>query len=317
MQRKVQLWRFFDENDRPARPIPVGALHRFLVARDRADDDMSFTGTDGYVTHLAPVGGTHPHVVLYRIRQEDLPSERRNGRVVDLNSAVNELAEGSHFLFLERNLVAFIGTGFSPRPGRLAEWMRNRLGWDVWMEPVVRHDVGPILDHLRKITSVEIKIAADEARQLELADFFEGEDDPLGALLTAQRAQQGGIITVGWSVGQGSDADQGWFQRLVDRLRGADLDRFRAARAKVYVENADNAVPVDFLQDRIVAEVDIDQPAGRQRLLAPPVAVAAMQQAWKQFKDTDNVLDNLDPVEGTSFRVPTALTDSLSLDQRQ
>ncbi len=313
IQRKVQLWRFFDENDTPAPPIPVGELHRFLVARDDASEDMAYSGTDHYVTHLSPVRGVEPHVVLSRIRSDDLPSQRVNGKVVALDGSITELAEGSHFLFLPRNLVAFIGTGFSPRPGRLAEWMRNRLGWDVWMEPVVRHDVGPILDNLRKITSVEVKIAADEARQLQLADFFEGENDPLGALLTAQHAQQGGIITVGWSVGQGSDANQGWFQRLVDRLRGADLERFRSAKAKVYVEHSDIAVPVDFLQDRIVAEVEIDQPTGRQRLLEAPVALDAMRRAWQQFEDTDKVLEHLDSLEGKPLQVPTTLIDNRTL----
>lgn len=67
---------------------------------------------------------------------------------------------------------------------------------------MIRTDVGPVLSDLRKITSVEVKIAADEARQLVLDDFFQGESDPLGALIAAQRAQQGGIITVGWSVGR-------------------------------------------------------------------------------------------------------------------
>lgn len=309
-RRKVQLWRFFDANDKPVPPIPAGELHRFLVAQDDSNADMAYLGTDDYVTHLSPIGGVEAQVVLSRIRADDLPSQRVDGKVVALDPNVGELAEGSHFLFLPRNLVAFIGTGFSPRPGRLAEWMRNRLGWDVWLEPVVRQDVGPILDNLRKITSVEVKIAADEAKRLELADFFEGENDPLGALLTAQRAQQGGIITVGWSVGQGSDANQGWFQRLVDRLRRADLERFRSAKAKVYVEHSDNAVPVDFLQDRIVAEVEIDHPTGRQRLLESPVALAAMQRAWEQFKDTDKVLDTLDPLEGTPLQVPAALIDN-------
>lgn len=114
MRRKVQLWRFLDENATPTRPIPAGSLHRFLAARDAADDDLAFTAFDLYETHLVPVKGTAPHVVLHRIRHEDLPSQRRNRKVIDLDPSVNELAEGSHFLFLERNLVAFMGSGFSP-----------------------------------------------------------------------------------------------------------------------------------------------------------------------------------------------------------
>lgn len=310
MRRKVQLWRFFDENDQPARPVPAGPLHRFLVDRDASGDDLAHLGANSYETHLAPVNGTVPHLVLHRIRHDDLPSERRSGKIVDLDPSVNELAEGSHFLLLQQNLVAFLGSGFSPRPGRLAEWIRERIGWDVWLEPVLRHDAGTVLDDLRKVTSVEVKIAADEARTLQLTGFFEDDNDPLGALLIAQQAQQGGIITMGWSVGQGSDADQGFFRQLVNRLRAADLSRFRAAKAKVYIEHSDNAVPVDFLQDRIVAEVDVDEPPGRrQKLLAADVAVDAMQRAWEQFKDADKVLERLDKNDGPAFVLPASLID--------
>lgn len=309
MRRKVQLWRFVDEDGAPGRPVPVTALHRMLVAADAAAADLTYTDAYDYETQLEPVAATgHTgHYLLHRIRAEDLPSQRRGGRVVELDPSVDELAEGSHVLMLQRNLVAVLGTGFSPRAGRLAEWMRFRLGWDLWLEPVLRQDVGLILSNLRKITSVEVKILADEARRLDLSGFFEGDSDPLGALQTAQRAQQGGIITVGWSVGQGSDADQGWFQRLIDRLHTMDPSRFRAARANVYVEHSESLTPVDFLHDRIVAEVEVDQPPGRQRLLPNDVAYGALQEAWTQFRDIDRVLDGMDPTSGTPFTVPQTL----------
>ncbi len=283
MRRNVQLWRFHEAGGDPAQLLPMTHLHRFLL--EQRSSDLAHTSTDGYETHLVPVSGSAPHLELHRIRQNDLPSERRAGRIVDLDPSVNELAEGSHFLSLPHNLIAFIGTGFSPRPGRLAEWMRSRLSWDITLEPVLRRDAGAILDNLRKITSVEVKIAADEAHRLDVSGFFRDERDPLGALLVAQRAQQGGIITVGWSVGQGTDAHQGWFRELVQRLREADLTGFRAAKAKIYLEGSDNAVPVDFIHDKIVTEVEVDQPSGRQRLLAAPAALDAMQRAWHQFQN--------------------------------
>lgn len=315
MRRKVQLWRFVDDDDEPVPQMPQMALHRFLVAQDAANADMSYADLDGYETHLAPVGGSQAHVVLHRIRATDLPSQRRRGKIVDLDRRVNELAEGSNFLFLPRNIVAFMGSGFSPRPGRLAEWMRRRLSWDVWLKPVLREDVGTVLNNLRKISSVEVKIAADEAHRLDLSDFFQGDEDPLGALRTAQRAQQGGIITVAWSVGQGNDADQRFFVKLLDRLRGADLTRFRAARAKVYPEHSSSAVPVDFLHDRIVTEVEIDAPDSRQRVLSPPVAYSAMLRAWEQIRDAEDVLDFIDVGEGQQLRVPSALRPNRSEDE--
>lgn len=307
MRRKVQLWRFYDANDQPAPLLPASALHRFLVAQETAGADMAHMHEIDFETQLVAVPGTQPQFVLHRIRDRDLPSERRKGKIVDLNRRVQELAEGSHALFLQRNLVAFINTGFSPRPSRLAEWIRERIGWEVWLEPVLRPDIGNILDNLRRVSNIELVVSGDEVRRLDLAGFFEDEDDPLRTLLTAERAQQGGIIRVGWSIGQGGGANQDWFHNLVNRLRRADVHTFRTARATVYLDGADAAVPVDFIHDRIVAEVEIEQPTGRQRLLEPSVARDAMLQAWEHFKVEENVLKFVAKPHGDRPTVPDAL----------
>lgn len=203
--RKVQLWRFVDADNKPVGPIPGGLLHSFLKHQDAAGVDFSHTHLGRYRSQLE-VAPSSPHFVFHRLRDSDLPSERRNGKIVDLNSTVLELAEGSHALFLPRNLVAFAGSGYSPRPGRLAEWMRERLGWDVWLQPVLRQDAGSVLDNIRKVSNVELSIPADEIARLDMAGFFEDEEDPLRVLDFARRSQQGGVIRVGWSVGQGSGA---------------------------------------------------------------------------------------------------------------
>lgn len=248
--------------------------------------------------------------VIHRIRDHDLPSQRAQGRITDLDRRVQELAEGSHLLLLPRNMVACLGTGFSPRPGRFAEWLRQRLEWEVWLEPVLRPDVGAILDDIRKITRVEIKVSADEARRLDASGFFEGEDDPLGALYTAQRVQQGGIIGLEVSVGQGSGADQGYFRRVLDRLRGADLTSFRTARAHVHLQDGNGSTVVDFLHDRVVAEIEVDQAPGRQRLLDTPTARQTMETAWEQFQEADEVFDFVDPPQGEELELPDRLADN-------
>lgn len=283
----------------------MAELHRFL--REQDPGSLNNRSADGFESHLVPVAGSPAHFELHRIRIEDLPSERREGVIVDLNSSVNELAEGSHFLALPNNLLAFVGTGFSPRPGRLASWLRSRIGWNVWLEPVIRPDAGEVLDNLRRVTSVEVKISAEEARRLDLSGFFNEDDDPLGALLVAQRARQGGIITVGWSVGRDGHADQSWFTRLVERLRNADLTSFRSAKAKVYVEDSDNAVPIDFIHDKVVVEVEVDQPPGRQRLLPPSIALELMQEAWEQVRGTHGGPSPESSASAIQLGVPPAL----------
>jgi hypothetical protein len=53
-KRKVQLWRFVDEDGDPAPSVPASALHRFLLARDAAGDDLTRDHGAGYRTQLEP-----------------------------------------------------------------------------------------------------------------------------------------------------------------------------------------------------------------------------------------------------------------------
>lgn len=305
IKRKVQLWRFVDEDDNPAPSLPRGALHKLLRAEDSAGTDMSHSDRHGFRTQLEPVPGSHPHMVLHRIRDTDLPSERRGGRIVALNRNVQELAEGSHALLLPDNLVAYIGNGISPRPGRLAEWIRARVGWDVWLQPVLRHDLGTVLDNIAKVSNVELAIPADEVQRLDMAGFFEGDDDPLRVLRHAQQFQQGGIVRVGWSVGLGNRHDQGFFRGLVDRIRRADVRGFSVAKAKVYVEDGD-AVPVDFIHDKVVVEIDIDETT-RQRTLPNRTAYQAMTEAWEHFQNEERIRDHLQTSDLPPLKVPASL----------
>lgn len=312
MRRKAQLWRFVDAEDNPAPPIDGGGLHRLVRDAEAAGADLGLTDAYGYETHLVAAPGSAPHFALHRIRSTDLPSERRDGRIVNLNRRVRELAEGTHVWLPTDNLAIFMSTGFSPRPGRFAEWLRERVGWQVWLEPVIRHDLGAVLANLRKVSSVELKISADDARRLDMSGFFDGDADPLAALLAAQRAHQGGIISVGWSVGTGSDADQGFFRSLLERLRSADLTHFRSARAKVYVEDVEGAVPIDFLHDRLVAEVEVGTASQRERLLDWEPAREAMTAAWQDFQDAEpNLRQVRSSATSTRLRAPRALLPTI------
>lgn len=250
---------------------------------------------------------THPHhnLTTQPQRRDQGPTSGRSGpRPADSTCPNYENRPNAQRPALPITVGA---SGFSPRPGRFAEWLRYRLGWDVWLEPVLRPDVGPVLDEIRKVTRVEIKVSADEARRLDASGFFEGEDDPLGALYTAQQAQHGGIIGLEMSVGQGSGADQGFFRSLLERMRGADLSSFRTARAHVHLGDGIGSTVIDFLHDRVVAEIEVDQPSGRQRLLEDHAAQKTMEAAWEQFIEVDEVLDYVDKPDGQKIELPDRL----------
>ena len=308
MKRKAQLWRFCDEHGNPLTyVIPRQGLHRFMSGIDPTVTDMTLRDARGFHMQLEAVPGNTSHFVMHRLRLHDLPSEYRRRRVVPLNPRVRGLAEGTNIQLISRNLAIFIMSGSSPRPARLGEYMRARLGWQVWLRPVPRADIGQVLASLRKVSSIELAIAADEARRLDLADFFEGDGDPLAVFKAASRARQGGIIRVRWSVGHGSDADQGFFRGVVDRLRRADLRGFSAAKAAVYVEGSDDQIPVDFLDDKIVTQVDVGDPTSRNRALDAKTALEALETARNHFLNVEKIHDIVNSVDGGQLRVPDAL----------
>ncbi len=156
---------------------------------------------------------------------------------------------------------------------------------------------------------VEIKVPADEVRNLDVSGFFQGANDPLGALKTMQRAQHGGVITLGFSVGRDKHANQTFLTALLSRMRGMPYRHLHKAQPKVYVERRRRMRPsADFTARTMAAEVEIDEPGLRQRLIPPPEALNAMKTAWKQFREADKVLDFVDPPSSTNTpTVPPSL----------
>lgn len=305
-KRKVQLWRFVDEDQRPTRAVPGAALVRLLAKEQTAGSDLSHVDNYGYITQLEPVRGSIPHVVAYRVRDTDLPSERRNGRIVDLDRNVQELAEGSHVFFFPHNHVAFIGNNVSPRPTRFTDWLRARTDIDVHLKPVLRQDLGTTLDDIAKITNIQLSISAAEIHRLNLTGFFEDPDDPLGVLPEMSKFDQGGNVRVEWSVGLGHNHDPGFFRRVFDRLRGADVRGFSVAKAQVRTEDGD-AVPVDFIHDKVVVELPVPPDHGRQRTLSNSAARIIATEAWEHFKTNEHVLDGIEDVTDPPFEFPAAL----------
>lgn len=304
--RKVQLWRFVDENQQPARVVPGAALVRLLTSEQSAGADLSHTDNYGYITQLDPVPGSTPHVVTYRVRDTDLPSERRNGRIVDLNRNVQELAEGSHVFFFPHNHVAFIGNNVSPRPSRLADWLRARTGIDVYLKPVLRQDLGTALDDIAKITNIQLSISAAEVHRLDLSGFFNDPEDPLRVLPEMSKFDQGGNVRVEWSVGLGHNHDPRFFRRVFERLRGADVRGFSVAKAQVRTEEGDS-VPVDFIHDKVVVELPLPPDHGRLRTLTNGTARTIATDAWQHFTTNEHVLDDIDDSTEAAFDFPATL----------
>ena len=242
---------------------------------------------------------------------DDLPSEVDGRKVRPLRGSVQGLAETTHVRLIERNLAIFMTSGYSPRPMRFADYLRARIGLDVWLKPVPREDLGQVLDQLRRVSRIDLAIAADEAARLDLSELY-GDADPLAALNAAGRAQQGGIVRVGWSVGHDKHADQGALRRILDRIFHVDTSRFESATATVYVENSKEPVTVNFLHDNIVTQVDVGDPVSRSRELTAAQAHEALGDAERHFRDVEKYRTFIDPVDDRRLRLPPRLLDPVT-----
>lgn len=312
MRRKAQLWRFADREEQPLQHrIDQKSLHAFISHQQAVGADLTLTDSAGFKTQLNTVNGPSAHLVLHRVREDDLPNEwsAAGGGIAPLSARIDGLAEGTHILLLPRNLAIVMGGGFSPRAPRLAAFLRARLGWEIWLHPVPRRDLGSVLDQVRRVSSIEIAINADEIGNLDLGPMYTEESDPFVLLKAAAQGRQGGVIKLGWSVGQGASANQGWFQGLLRRLAGADMTAFNAARAAVYVEGSKNKIPLDFVHDRIVTQVDVGGREGRARELTVEQARRGLREARLHFSRVEKINDLVGKVNGSSMVLPDRLLD--------
>lgn len=305
MKRTAQLWQLVDlAGDPLPAELPHEELHRLVQAAQDGEQDLTHVHEAGYESLLAAEGTSLSHFVLYRLRRNDLPGQlrpraRSGASVVPLS--VEGLAEGTHLFFQPRNLVVVVPSGFSPRPARLTQWLAARTTVrGVALQPVYRADLERVLDDLDSVRSFEIRVTPEQARR-----FAEGDrDDALAVLAAAAGDARGGTITVRWSVGR--DDDQGWLQRLVQSARRRGPAELPASRVRATVRGTHQGlVPVDFLEDQVVASVEVET-TGRSKQFDAASALQQAQLAWERFCAVERVLDQVAVPAGV-WDVPVAL----------
>ncbi len=308
MQRNAQLWRFTSWNGEPlSEKFPARGLHRLIEEAQKNGVDLAHNDGE-YDSFLEAVPGADPHLILHRLRFSDLPSQYQGSRVVPLDSTILGLAEGTHIRLLPRNLIIFITNGFSPRPRRFDQWLRARIGLDVHMQPVLRRDLHEVLSHLRRVSEVTLTIPSDQARQLPRTDL-EDSGDALRVLDAAVQASGGMSVSIRMSADRHDLAEQGRLRALFEQLQNLPLQRLGVSRAKakVYTQGRREPVPVNFIEDQMVASVEVEAAGGRGRQFEPVSATAALADAWSHFRRVERVEEMIDPVEGPALRLPDRL----------
>lgn len=300
MEKKAQLWQFCDDSGVPlGKAVPRGDLHKHVRRFAESGQLLDTTDSRGYHTLLDAVPGSLNHFVLYNIRDDNWPYKYQQGGIQEFSDGeIDGLAEASHFLLVEGNHVVTICPGHSPRPARFAAALRHHFGWDVWMQPVLRADVAEVIANMTRVSDFELKIPTRNIANL--APLVEDESDPL-SVFAAAAAGPDAVVTMRWSVGKSrSHADQNGLLRAVKSLARRDMSPFDRAVANVYVKDAgnpDQRMPVDFIQQQVVAQVDVGKPADQgAKHLTTSGAAQGLAHAFSVFRTNDH-LDLRDQAE--------------------
>jgi hypothetical protein len=309
MKRSLQVWKMVGALGQPLTTRFPAKKFASLVAEVQKDPkgDLRAFSEDGTELLLEAVASARPHVCLHRIRRNNLPSEETAGRVQDLSiPAGSGLAEGTHLFFYPRNVVLVLYNHEGPRAGRMSDWLRQRTGIDVLFKPVHRVDIAAIINSMVRFNAVELSLDAQQAAHLLQDDL--PDDDVAQALFAASRLTGLGNIRLGLSVGAGmpSEQKQSAFRGLVDRILGReDLPGFRVARVTGVLPDGGTTV-VDLIEDRLVAQQEVEAEDSRFRRVSNVSAVEAAEATFDLFRQ--QISQAVPPIEGGLMDLPEALS---------
>lgn len=235
---------------------------------------------------------------VYRTRRDNLPRLDDNGRIGRLPlTGTQALAEPSFFAFLPRNIVGLLFNNDGPRAARLADYLNAKFDCDVSLQPVYREDLADVLDAMR-MTAVELSVPSAQVPMLS------GGDDWVEVLDNASNLIEDGMISLKMSIGRGGDAAARQarttkIRDLVDRLRGRSPDQLgHFSRVKVHgtQPGTKNPITVDLLNQKFVAQVEVDAVTLFDAERAAPAARAVIDEQWRTNREF--LTDSTPPVDG-------------------
>ena len=308
MRRMVQVWQLTDPLGNPfSEGFPSASLCRLLAAEQgRSGGDLRFFHRDGAETLLEPVGDTpRPHLLLHRVRRDNLPSEVDGaGRVSNLSIPdPNGLVEATNLIFYPRNIVMVVYNHDGPRVRRFSEWLQGRLGVELGLRPVYREDAVDLINSMERITAIELALPA------ELADGLDpdGDDDVAAALGAVARLTDGGAAKVTFSVGRHRPPSARARLRDAARrlVRRQDISRFSTARITGYLPGDSEPTVLNLVEDQLVAQRQVEAVSSRDRRISHASARAACDDTFDVFKQ--QIESVVEPLPTATMRLPTAL----------
>jgi len=317
MKRSVQFWRIDQLNgDELFRPFPARRLAEVLRNAEADGVDRHYSCADGTVL-LAQAAAVVPLPVLLldRVRGGNLPSVgdsagRRKALPLD---AGDHLLETTYFAFLRRNVLAVLSSGNGPRASRLGEYLGGVLGLEPVLVPVVREDVGDILDRL-DVSRFEFSLPAGRLT----GKFMEGEWADV--LDSASRLMSEGTFRISLSVGRsGSAQDKQRIRERIQQLielfrRSGSMEQFDHVMAEGRNSVSGDREVVDLLKERFISYVDVDAGAFNDPVRAAAEAVEILRKQSQNHEDF--FARTLPDVKGTPDNsVVPALAAAMSVKQ--
>ncbi len=287
VERLAQVWLITDKDGQElGHRFPSSALRRLVKGAQAAgEDSYHVDARDGVRTLLHPFTGRDPHFALYSIRRENLPAEEAAGRIQPLSiPQTSGLAEGTHFLFMPRNVVICLYNHHGPRIRRLGAWIKDRVDIEVGFVPLYRTDTWDLVDRMQRITGVEVSVPAGQLVGLQSQpDATSG--GLLGTLEAAAAAGDGrGTISLRMSVGRGqAQMHQSVLRRLATQLLGMEKHGFTAARI-VGKNEFNHTTAIDLLHEQLVSRRTVEAESSRDHEVSASSAHEEMVRTFEEFR---------------------------------
>lgn len=282
-ERTVRFWQITTGQGEPlSGPFPATKIVEQLKELDQAD--RRYDAPDGW--HLYGQGlatTTNPHIVLHRIRHEDLPLLEQAGELTELPLEDDQnLAEATHFRFFPRNVIAQLFNNDGPGIQRLGQYLRGQFGIDVSLSPILRQDVAKTLARLKDISSVEMAVPVNRAYLLETST----PDATIDAI--QEMAKNSLSKTVYIKAGVWGSKDPAAASKWMALLKKITTSEMFSAFSKLKVRAVDTEVmdrqTVDLIAEQLTLTEDVELQSETARAVKNESAAAALLDAYTAFE---------------------------------
>lgn len=232
-------------------------------------------------------GSPRPCLSMATTRTLDLPSIEEGGTINALDIGQDAgLAELTHVVFFEKNIVGADFNYYGPRLSRLSGYLRSvrrnpYIGVPSF-ETLLNPDIARSLEEHNEIRLFSLRIRSSDINKIE------ERNESLGRSLRAQ-AELGETGEVGVYLKQEGNKRRNIDSSYLDIAKdfvGDDVVRNCAVDFKIKVVGSDNRVlPLDLLESQLLFRKRVRRQGPQTKTIDPSSAFAAIEEAYAENKE--------------------------------